>query len=112
MEQAGLFDIAEGERLKQAGMADAIQAARVARWKEAARAAIDTLAAVPGHTFTADDVIAAVGLPDHGPNRNNAVGAIMAAAGKRGVIAKTGHYAKSRRPAGHARMVAVWIGRA
>jgi hypothetical protein len=100
-----------GPELKQAGMQLAFDFAPV-DWKRLARAAIEELAR-SGRPFTADDVIAIVGLPRpaEGSNRNNAVGAMISGAGRRRLIVKTGEYVTSRRPLSHARMIAVWVGR-
>ena len=62
-----------------------------------------------GEPFTADDVIAKVGLPDAGTNRNNAVGAVFSAAARQGLIVRVG-YRNTRRVVGHARVVSIWAG--
>lgn len=104
--QPTLFD---GQDLKSAGMKAA--AGAVPSWAELARQAVETLAARP-EPFTSEDVIDRVGLPrpNAGANRNNAVGAVMSAAARAGVIRKTGRYVETRRPSSHARIVAVWAG--
>lgn len=104
-----LFDLPAGQAAKDTGLHAAGAADRVWEWRNRALDAIRDLAAT-GLPFTADEVIAAVGLPDVGPNRNNAVGAVFSAAAKRGWIVKTGHYRPSRRVLAHARVVAVWVG--
>ena len=108
-EQEPLFDLAQGEEAKAAGQELAANADRAWPWKQQALGAIWDLAAT-GTPFTADDVIARVGLPSWGTNNNNAVGAIFSAAVKRGWIVPTGVYRKSRRPKSHARVIAVWAG--
>ena len=108
-EDTPLFDLPAGDRAKSAGQQLAEYAADKWPWREKALNAIYDLASA-GLPFTADDVIAVTGLPDVGPNRNNAVGATFSAAAKRGWIVQTGSYRKSRRVMSHARVIAVWIG--
>lgn len=107
--QDALFDLPAGEARKEAGQRQAEYADPAWSWRSDALDAIWELAA-SGRTFTADDVVAVVGLPDFGPNRNNAVGAVFSSAAKRGWIVSTGVYRKSRRPEAHARVIAVWAG--
>jgi hypothetical protein len=107
--EATLFDLPSGERAKEAGQLAAGSSDRAWEWRQRALDAIYDLASA-GMPFTADDVIAVTGLPDLGPNRNNAVGATFSAAAKRGWIVHTGAYRKSRRVLSHARAVAVWAG--
>jgi hypothetical protein len=109
MDRDTLFDLPGGERAKERGLLAAGSADRAWEWKHRALDAIHDLAAT-GQPFTADEVVAAVGLPDFGSNRNNAVGAVFSAATKRGWIVHTGVYRKSRRVISHARAVAVWVG--
>ena len=99
----------EGRRGKEEGMALALDAA--AEWREAAYTAILGLARTR-RTFTSEDVVAQVGLPrgEIGTNRNNAVGAVMNAAAKRGWIIKTGRHVQVKRKQLHAREVIEWIG--
>lgn len=104
-----LFDLTAGERAKERGQLEAEGADRIAVWKLEARDALAWLAA-RGEPFTADDLARLVGLPDTGPNRSNAVGAVFSAAARQGLIRSTGHYRKSRRTLSHARVVAVWCG--
>lgn len=104
-----LFDIARGERAKEAGMSRAGSSYRVSVWKQDALGVIYDLA-VTGDPFTADDVIRVVGLPDTGTNRNNVVGAVFSAAAKRGWIRNTGTYRKTKRAISHGRVVVVWVG--
>lgn len=107
--QSSLFDLDAGADAKAAGQELAAGSDRAFAWRTRALDAVRDLAST-GLPFTADDVIAAVGLPDVGPNRNNAVGATFTAAARRGWIVKTGHYRQSRRVLAHARMIAVWVG--
>lgn len=104
-----LFDLPAAHRAGEHGQELAATSDRAWGWAARAHDALEHLART-GRTFTADDLYAAVGLPDAGPNRNNAVGAVFAAARKRGVIVKTGHYRPSKRVVGHGRIVAVWTG--
>lgn len=96
-----------GEALKAAGMADASSSAAAQDWRTDADAALGRLLAA-GQPFTADDLVQLAGLPSAGINANNAVGAFVNAAARRGLIVKAG-YRKSLRAAAHARIVAVWL---
>jgi hypothetical protein len=106
-----LFDAALAATGKNEGQARALNAERAWPWKEHAERAIYNLATT-GLPFTADDVVAEVGLPDGrvGMNRNNGVGAIFSACAKRGWIKPTGHYMKSRRRSNHSAVLAIWTG--
>jgi hypothetical protein len=106
-----LFDPPGAERRKAEGIEATLNAQRAWPWKEHAERAIYNLAAT-GLPFTADDVVAEVGLPDRsvGMNRNNAVGAVFSACAKRGWIRSTGHYMKSRRASNHSAVLAIWTG--
>lgn len=78
-------------------------------WTEDARDAIDYLAAA-GRPFTADDLVTLVGLPRPSePNRNNAVGAVLNGAARRGVIRRVADRSAAR-PLSHARRLTVWEG--
>lgn len=97
-----------GEQLKLDGMAEAQEA--VPEWADRARAALYDLA-LSGEEFTSEELTARVGLPrvDVGQNRNNAVGAVVAAASRAGLIERVG-YRRARRPALHAAVVTIWRG--
>jgi hypothetical protein len=103
-----LFDLGEGDRRKQQGIADALDAERVQPWRVIAAAELEQLATA-GSPFTADDLVAVVGLPDTGQNRNNAIGGLFGSAAKRGTIRRTG-FRRTERVLGHARTVSVWVG--
>ena len=60
-----------------------------------------------GETFTVDDLHARAQAQAAEPRHSNAWGAAFSAAAKHGLIERVG-YAKSARPASHARVVAVW----
>lgn len=109
--QPTLFEMRAGERDKVAGMRASLDSERSWPWREHALAVLEELAAT-GKTFTADDLVARVGLPDDtiAMNRNNAVGAIFSAAAKSGMILPTGNYIKSRRRSNHSAVLAVWAG--
>jgi alpha/beta superfamily hydrolase len=97
-----------GEQLRDQGQARALTAAE--EWAEAARACIEWLAD-QGQPFTSEDVVALIGLPDPsatGSNRNNAVGAVIAGAARRGVIRRVG-YRNANRELLHAAVVAEWV---
>lgn len=104
-----------GERIaKEIGQARAIAAASMT-YKQHFDNAIDYLCnanlamGVPfgKTTFTIDDVIDLIGLPAKGQNKNNAVGALMAGASKRGLIRAVG-YTESTRAGSHGRAVRLW----
>lgn len=63
-----------------------------------------------GQPFTSEDITDTVGLPSNGENNNNAVGALMSLARRRGLIRKTGRMLPSRRPRSHARYLMEWEG--
>jgi len=88
------------------GMSKADRALRVQIWKVHATAWFDTLPA--GEEFTADDLTAAVGLPDHGTNRNNVIGAWFSGKSRKGEIVWTGRWRKSERVIRHAPQNRVW----
>ena len=97
-----------GDQLKMEGMAMAEEA--VPKWSDLALQTIRDLANT-GRPFTSEDVTERIGLPRGGvaTNRNNAVGAAMSGAARRGIIRKTG-YRNATRPELHSAVVAVWIG--
>ena len=98
----------DGEQLKARGMA--LAEAAVESWSSEARDAIDYLAR-RGLPFTSEDVIRLIGLPRGkvGRDANNAVGAVMAGAAKRGVIVQVGHR-NAKRASSHAARLALWEG--
>jgi hypothetical protein len=93
---------------KEEGMALALTRHGIEDWKDAAREAVIEMPI--GHTFTADDLIAVVGLPsgDAGQNENNAVGAIINGMAKQKLIAKTASRVNATRKGSHARELTVW----
>lgn len=104
-----VFDPAEAERLAAEGMARAWRAERVAEWKWAAGEWLARLR--PGTEISADDLTAAVGLPDvpeEGADRNNVIGAFFRAQARRGRLVSTGTYRKSKRAERHGAMARVW----
>jgi len=89
-------------------MALALSKASVSDWQTQAHS---WLYALPGkRRFTSEDLVDAVGLPTgaEASGKNNAVGAVMNAAAKKGVIRNTHDYVKTKRPASHGRIIAVW----
>jgi len=95
-----------GEQAKEEGQSNALKAMRVELWKELAN---DWFAArYKGTEFTMDDVVRNAGLPDQGANRNNVLGAWMAAKAKRGEIEWTGEMVRSRRVTRHVGLQRVW----
>lgn len=101
-----VFDAVEAKRLADEGMERARRAHRVTIWKLEADAWLATLA--PGTVFTADELVAAVGLPDIGPTRNNVVGAWFSAKSKSGQLRFENRMRKSKRPERHGNANRVW----
>ena len=89
------------------GMSNALNADRVTMWKAAADAWLYRLD--QGREFVTDDMVAVVGLPDEGPNRNNVVGAWTSAQARRGHIRFAGRMRKSKRVARHVGLQRVWV---
>ena len=108
--QGSLFDdpSSHGETLKEEGMARALNKKGLEEWQERVRVWAWHLDA--GQRIVANDIIEMFGTPSGGTesNKNNAVGAIMNGLAKKGVLRKTGEYAKSSRPERHGAIVAVW----
>lgn len=100
------MSVRAAELAGDAGMARALRAERVARWREQADQWLD--AQPYGTLFTADDLVAAVGLPDSGQGRNNVVGAWVGSQARRGLIEFTGRMGKSRRVEGHGNLQRLW----
>jgi hypothetical protein len=88
------------------GMTKALRAARIAGWKFDASRWITDLPA--DTTFTADDLVAAIGKPDEGDHRANAIGAIISSWSKRDLIVWTGSFRKSERVEGHGNLQRIW----
>lgn len=97
------LDLAAGRALRDQGVARANGAAD-AEWKAAAVWALDELIA-EGNDFTADDIWVRVGFK---PDEPRALGGILTAASKRGLIRQTGERRPSARPEHHAFPMAVW----
>ena len=88
------------------GIAQALRADRVQVWKIMAGGWFNQLPI--GAEFTADRLVAAVGKPDEGVYRANAIGALISSWSKRGLIDWTGRFAKSERVEGHGNLQRVW----
>lgn len=98
-----------GLELKEQGMEQARQARDVQRWKEHFALTVQEMADL-GFAFTSEDVLSVVGLPRHvAINANNAVGAMMNAMAKKGVIQKTKERRQAMRSSSHGRELAVWV---
>lgn len=95
-------------KAKELGQDRAI--ATKAEWAETAYEALRKLA-LTGRPFTADDLIAEVGLPTGAVSdkKNNAVGALFTKVAKTGLITRIG-YTTSSRKSGHATTIGVWRG--
>lgn len=98
-----------GENLKDSGQDQALTAQEL--WRNEAELAAVALAR-SREAFTSEDIISLVGLPtgEPGTNRNNAVGALMTALCRQGMIQKTGRRVKARRVSSHAAELTEWIG--
>jgi hypothetical protein len=102
-------DSREGHSLKEVAM-ESVIAGTDDEWKGAFIKAQEELAST-GQPFTSETVIDCVGLSDEaGSLKNNVVGALMAAASKRGLIQKTGEHVSSSRPRSHGAELTVWVG--
>ena len=118
-QQESMFDIKYDEQwpnrvsglvAKDMGTAVALSASDIQDWKTQFRRHATFLAAL-GEPFTSEDIIEHVGLPRNSEmNQNNAVGAMMTALAKEGVIRKTKERQVSKRPQSHGREIAVWAG--
>lgn len=103
MEQLGFI-------LKDNGMTLALAADDITEWKRRFDDAARYLAST-GAPFTSEDVTSITGLPRNtGTNANNAVGAMMNALARKGVIRKTGERKPSRRPSSHGAELTAWRG--
>ncbi len=100
------FDAIAAGAERERGMDEAYRAERVQLWKAAAGRWL--LELLPGTLFTADDLVAAIGLPDEGVARNNVVGAWIAAQSKLGLIVWTKQFRHSERVIGHRNLLRVW----
>lgn len=100
------FDLDEGKRLREDGQATALANLEEEAWPQQAAKAILRQSG----QFTADDIVAIIGLPRGipGQNANNAVGAVFSALCKKRMIRPCG-YTKATRVTSHARTVRVWI---
>lgn len=110
-EQYALFgddEPSHGETLKEEGMAKALAKPGLSEWQDKVK--LWTWQRSAGTRFTSEDIIEEFGLPtgEVRTNKNNAVGAIMNAIAKKGVIRNTGDYVKSSRPSSHGAVIAVW----
>jgi hypothetical protein len=98
--------VTTADQARDAGMAQAIRAQRVQLWKQTAELWVACL--LPGMEFTADDLVREVGKPDEGDHRANAIGALISAWSKRGVIEWVGTFRKSERVEGHGNLQRLW----
>lgn len=99
-----------GRAGKETGMARALSGAAKA-WLDHAYGCLIILAA-SGAPFTSEDVTEMAGLPTGatGQHSNNAVGALMNAAAREGIIRKTGRHVPSRVQTSHATEINEWRG--
>ena len=98
------FSIPEAEAARDDGLETA-ELAPLEDWKAEAEMWVRR---VPiGATVTADQLVAAVGLPRH-DGRNNLVGAHMRSMAAAGLLKHTDQYARSQRVVRHASVQAIW----
>ena len=100
------FGLQLGRKAAEAGMDKANDAARVFDWQcDAGR----WFMALPsGALISSDDLTRAVGVPDEGQNKNNAVGAFFNGLARARMIFWTGRTIKSERVTRHTGMIRVW----
>ena len=108
--QSELFDEIEAQSLRDKGMDIALNADRIQIWKAKAEYWLNdkTIYEPNTPTFTSDDLILAIGLPDEGQNRNNCVGALFSHWARQKRIVPTGRYLKSKRTSNHGAIVKEW----
>jgi hypothetical protein len=100
------FDPPAAQELAEEGMEKARNAQRVVYWKYEGDMWLATLK--PGTLITADDLTAAIGLPDIGPSRNNVVGAWFSGKSKKEELRFAGTFRPSERPERHRNFLRVW----
>lgn len=100
-------DPVAARRAAEEGMARADAAERVQVWKLHADSWFERQPA--GTTFQCDDLVAAIGIPDSGPGRNNVVGAWTSGKAKQRRIRWTGRFVPSRRIERHGNLNRVWV---
>jgi hypothetical protein len=92
----------DGHAARDAGIK--ATAKRDLEWWNRAERWIDTLGTDHCTTFTADDLVDAIGLPD---GSSNAVGAFLSTQRRFGIIEPVG-FTEATRPSSHARVLRVW----
>lgn len=102
--QPSIFD--QAERKKQQGIEAAYQGAN-SYWKNAAREALLECAKKYSE-FASDQVWAILSKSGITTGENRAIGAIMQAASRSGMIQKTGRYRESNRVSQHRQPIAIW----
>lgn len=102
--QPSIFDIAE--RKKQQGIEAAYQGAN-SYWKNAAKEAL-LECAKKYREFASDQVWEVLARSGMTTGENRAMGAIVQAASRSGMIQKTGRYRESRRASQHRQPIAIW----
>lgn len=102
------FDLDEGLKQAAIGMSKAAAAERAQAWNK--KADLFLLSLPLGCTFSADDLIEAIGLvdPESAPTSNNAVGAWMRGKSQAGQIEHTGGWTPSKRALRHGNPQRVW----
>lgn len=109
--QGSFFDKGESLHRKEEGMDFARGAKHIAEWKRDFMVYLQGLA-LRGEPFTSEDITYYIGLPRGNVrmNANNAVGAMVSGAARRGIIEKTGRHRKSQRPTSHGAELIEWVG--
>lgn len=90
----------------EAGMDQALNAARIQTWKLTADAWLERMPV--GREFTNDNLWVEIGNPCSGANENNVVGAWVRKMSREGRIEHTGRSVKSARKSRHGNRVGVW----
>jgi hypothetical protein len=103
MSLGALFDLAEARAARDKAIAQAVENAPDEWLAQANRAVLSVAWRL--HEFTADDIWA-TGLPQ--PREPRALGGVLKALAKSGVIAKTGRFQSTARVRRHAAPVAIW----
>jgi len=105
-EEPRALERSASEAAAEAGMEQALHAARVQEWKLVAEAWLERM--TPGREFTNDNLWVEIGNPATDVNRNNVVGAWMKQKAREGRIEHTGRSVKSARKSRHGNRVGVW----
>lgn len=102
-----LFNIKEGQALRDAALAD-VEANANTAWCGLTLALIESLARQQSE-LTSDDVWKALAdFPNYKTHQPSAMGAMFKRAASKNLIATTDRFVQSARPSSHARPIRVW----